>query len=45
MEENCCEETREQGEDLEEIWDVGSSGNGDASRQLSTDPLSSNASP
>ena len=33
----------EQGEDLEEIWDVGSSRNGDASRQPSTDPLPSNA--
>ena len=35
----------EQDKDLEEMWDVGSSGNGDASPQLSTDPLPSNAGP
>ena len=35
----------EQDKDLEEMWDVGSSGNGDASPQLSTDPLPSNTGP
>ena len=45
LEEKCCEETMEQDKDLEEMWDVGSSGNGDASPQLSTDPLPSNTGP